>query len=142
MAAWGRLFWRAGTGLWLGVQLGLFLGVVPQIFRVLPESQASRLLKSLFPSYYALGLVLGVVWLLGAVMLANKGGPRRRWVMISLALVNWFIVFWADRLLPAMGQLNAASAAFHALHQESVILSLVSFLLALAGLAGESWGSA
>jgi hypothetical protein len=138
MASWGRLFWRAGTGMWLGVQLLLFMGIAPTVFRTLPESQAGRFLQGLFPSYYGLGLVLGALWLLGGVMMASQDGHRRRWWLILLALANWLIIAWAERLLPAMNQVSASSATFHALHQRSVALSVVSFLLSLGGMAWES----
>lgn len=137
---WGRLFWRVAGGMWLGTVFFLFFAIAPNVFRVLPSREADKLVQVLFPSYYAFGLVFGALFLLGAVLMANSMTPRRRWTFIGVGVLNWLLAVWGERTLTAMTVLAANSEAFKALHQRSIVISVGSFLVTLAGLAWESLG--
>lgn len=135
---WGRLLWRLGASIWLGSIFFLFFAIAPHVFQVLPESQAGRLVDAIFPDYYADGLVFGGVMLLGALLRLGAGREVRRWVLTLVALVNWLLVWWAERILAAMSRISDATGQFHALHARSVVLSVVMFLVVLFGVVWEA----
>lgn len=139
MERWGRLCWYLGLSIWLGSMFLLFAGITPNVFRVLTEAEATRLVDAIFPVYYAVGLVFGGLMLLGAILRLLAGRLANRWVLVAVGIVNWVLVLWADRLLPTMNRLSGTSAAFKALHHLSVVLGALTFLVTLFGLVWDVW---
>ncbi len=138
MERWGRLMWRLGSGLWLGSIFFLFAAIAPNVFRVLPEGDAGRLVDAIFPVYYTMGLALGGLLLLGSILRLSAPTGVRSWVPTLVGIVNLLLVWWAERILAAMQRLPAASAVFHTLHQRSVSISVAVFLVMLFGVAFEA----
>lgn len=138
MERWGRLMWRLGSGLWLGSIFFLFVAIAPNVFRVLPESAAGRLVDTIFPVYYTMGLALGGLLLLGSILRMRAPAGGRSWVPVMVGIVNLLLVWWADRILAAIHRIPPASATFHALHQRSVAISVAVFLVMLFGVAFEA----
>jgi hypothetical protein len=138
MERWGRLMWRLGSGLWLGSIFFLFVAIAPNVFRVLPESDAGRLVDAIFPVYYAMGLALGGLLLLGSVLRMRVQTGVRSWIPTIVGIINLLLVWWADRILAAMQKMSAGSAVFHAMHQRSVAISAVVFVVMLFGVVYEA----
>ena len=138
MERWGRLLWRLGAGLWLGSIFFLFVAIAPNVFRVLPESDAGRLVDAIFPVYYSMGLALGGVLLIGSIMRMRVQTSGRAWALTIVGIVNLLLVWWAEHILSVMQQLPSASPAFHSLHQRSVAISLAMFVVMLCGVVFEA----
>lgn len=135
---WGRIFWRLGAGVWIGTIFFLFFGIAPNVFRVLPEPYAGRMVDALFPIYYGIGLAFGGLLLLGAVLRVGSARIRDHWVLVAVGAANFLMVVWADRILAAMNRLQPSSAVFHALHQRSLAIGVVVFLVMLFGTVFEA----
>ncbi|MCL5116080.1 MAG: DUF4149 domain-containing protein [Firmicutes bacterium] len=138
MERWGQLFWRLGTGVWLGSIFFLFAAIAPNVFRILPGVDAGRLVDTIFPIYYAIGLVFGGLALIGALMRLGMARDRNRWVLVGIGLANMLLVLWADHILVVMNRLAANSLQFRSLHERSVVISVVVFLVVLFGMIWEA----
>ena len=138
MERWGRLMWRIGAGVWLGSMFFLFFVIAPNVFRVLPEAMAGQLVDAIFPIYYRIGLVFGGLLLLGAAVSVGTQRVRARWVLVAAGVVNFLLVWWADRILAHMTRLASTRALFHALHQRSLIIGAASFVVILFAVVFEA----
>lgn len=141
MERWGRLMWRLGVSVWFGSIFFLFAVIAPNVFRVLPQTQAGHLVDAIFPLYDAEGIVFGALILLGALLLLGGRSNPGRWVLVGVAIANWLLAFGSWITLRQMRELADQTAKFRHLHAQSVVLSVIMFLVVLFGLAWEAWGS-
>lgn len=126
----------------------LFFAAVyaPLVFARLPEDQAGRFIRAVFPVYY---LVMGLTTLLAAVLLF--AATRLAVESGALALVAAGFAFARQVLIPRINRYRdqgaPAEESFNRLHRFSVILNFVQFLLVTAVLVrlvamGLHWGGA
>jgi hypothetical protein len=124
--------------------LGLVLGgmgvfsflVAPLSFRILPEADAGRLMRGLFPWYYA--FVIGAAAL--AVVSCIGHGPVPSKLMVVVALLGVFARQW---LMPRINGFRdrqmagdaAAGVWFGRAHGLSVAINFVQLGLTLAAVA-------
>jgi hypothetical protein len=138
----GRFIFSMAVAIWLGTVVSFSYVFLPAILDSL-SAEASGLLRRLFPRYYALGLVCGLI-ALAAVSLAP---PSPRLVMaerLRLAfpvVVSLLCTLAAHRfLLPrlAAARLSEQQAEYERLHRFSAMLNstvLAMLVLAVAALA-------
>ncbi len=122
---------------WVGSILFFSFGVAPIIFQVLPQDEAARFVRALFPRYYLWGAISGALALpalLGTPLSHNElRGPAvalQAFLIIGGILV---MLYCGNSLTP---QINAARDSgpagkdrFHALHRRSVRLNGVVLLM-------------
>ena len=139
MAAMGKLLWRRSTGVWLGT-LVLFCFVVTQvIFVTVPTEAAARFLRVVFPAYYGVGVIAGIVALLGSLMRMKRQDQRALWWILGTTGLAWLLVLWARYILSLMNHLPPSSPAFLRLHSESIALNAIVGMLLIGGFVIESW---
>ncbi|MCX7824099.1 MAG: DUF4149 domain-containing protein [Verrucomicrobiae bacterium] len=149
-AALGYIF-LLSWGLWVGAIAFFSFFAAPTAFGALEVEHAGRFMRALFPRYYMLGLICGVITLLsgGALIAARcwplKGGA----IVLSMLFGMMVIVLWArQRLLPRMNSLREEAnrarkdhddesrgevlVRWQRLHRLSVRLNLLVLLLGLA----------
>lgn len=71
---------------WVGSLIFFTFFVAPSIFKVLPGELAGELVKSLFPKYWAIGYISGILSLaaLLGISFIEKGFPAARILILSL----------------------------------------------------------
>lgn len=145
--------------LWVGSIVFFSFVLAPSAFRSLEVEHAGKLMRTLFPRYYLLGLVCGLLGLCsGGALIATKFWPWRSGATVLTMLLGMMVIVgWArQRLVPRMDSLREEAhearlsdnqdtreevlARWHRLHRLSVWLNLLVLLLGLAsGLAWLSW---
>jgi cytochrome bd-type quinol oxidase subunit 2 len=82
---------------WLGETVFLSFVVAPSIFRGFPPEEAGRVMGTIFPAYYAVGIVCGVVLVGAAVFLWRTGsaGAARWGLAAALAVVMLVCILYA-----------------------------------------------
>lgn len=73
MIATARVALWLALAVWVGAVVFLSFVVAPTIFRTLPSATAGQVMGALFPSYYAVGAVAGVVALAATLVLWRSG---------------------------------------------------------------------
>ncbi len=156
--AFGSLFLMSWA-LWIGSVVFFSFVVAPTAFRSLEVEHAGKFMRTLFPRYYLLGLLCGLIGLSsGGALIATHFWPWRSGAtVLSMVLGMMVIVAWArQRLVPRMDSLREEAyearesddkeareevlARWHRLHRLSVCLNLLVLLLGVAsGLAWISW---
>ena len=149
-AALGYIF-LLSWGLWIGSIVFFSFLVAPTAFGALEVENAGKFMRTVFPRYYLLGLLCGLVLLasggalIGTHCWPSKGGA----IVLSMVLGMMVIVLWArQRLLPRMDSLREEAyrarekddddgreevlARWQRLHRLSVRLNLLVLLLGLA----------
>jgi putative copper export protein len=132
---------------WLGSILFFSFGVAPILFRVLPPEHAGRLVRALFPIYYAWGTTAGAVALpatfCGPLAVPEMRGP---WVAVraGVILLGVLIMFYGGNVLtPAINAARDAgppeAARFGRLHRRSVWLNGLVLVLGLSALGLHVW---
>jgi uncharacterized membrane protein len=131
---------------WLGGMVFFSLMTAPVIFRVLERAEAGRLVGGIFPRYYLLGYVAGVIALVLALYFSVAYAPRLWWLLSALALaVALGLTVYAGMVIrPRIDAMHitaepanadaAQTAEFDRLHRLSVALNggvMVLNLLAL-----------
>ena len=66
---------------WLGGMVFFTALVAPVLFKVLPMTEAGKLLGVLFPRYYLLGYICGAIGLILAIYLCATRMPRMWWAI-------------------------------------------------------------
>ena len=125
------------VSLWLGA-MGLFAFVVaPAAFATLDREAAGRFVATVFPRYYLVGLVLGLVALAGLVgRWLARGGRPWDWLPLLLVLLMLSLTAYAGAVVLPAAQTareamrrapadvtSEAAARFARLHRRSVILN-------------------
>jgi hypothetical protein len=148
-----RVLTVSSVSAWVGVMVFFSLFVAPAAFSVLDRESAGRLVSAVFPRYYAVGLVLGLVGLAGLAgrLLAGERGPAP-WALALLLLMLGLTAFTMLVLLPQLEEVRATlraagvapgsglpeTRAFGRLHGLSLILNGVTLLAGLALLCLEA----
>jgi uncharacterized membrane protein len=101
------------TSIWLGA-MGFFAFLVaPAVFATLDRDATGRLVSAIFPRYYLVGTILGLVALAACIARSLPSGWRT-WDVVTAALV---LVMLALTLYAWMVVLPAAHAAREALRE-------------------------
>ncbi len=140
----------AALGCWLGGIVFFSFFTAPAVFTVLPRHEAGQLISTIFPRYYMLGYIVGVISLVLAIYFTAVRGPRMWWGITTLVLaIALGITFYAGTvILPRADALRTVNedpnpdpvrkAEFDKLHHISVILNGTVLLLSLAAIVGTS----
>jgi uncharacterized protein DUF4149 len=131
---------------WLGGMV-FFTGIIaPVAFKVLPIAEAGIFVAGVFPRYYILGYVAGLIGVVLAIYFAVERPPRLWWSLSALALAAALgLTIYAGAIVrPQIDTVRAVveeqnpdparRAEFDRLHRLSVILNGGVMLLNLAAL--------
>lgn len=135
---------------WIGGVVFFSFVTAPALFGALPRDMAGRATQAIFPLYYGLGTICGLV----AVLSAATGLLRRPWprllvpevillvLMLVLTLYAWQGILpeasqtrQTIEALPEGPEREIAQVRFSALHRRSVIMNGAVLLLGLAAIA-------
>ncbi len=86
MALAKTLFWLALV-VWLGEIVFFSFVVAPSVFGAFPKEVAGQVVGAIFPRYYAVGVVAGVIALGAAIVLRGGTSATRGWSAIVAMLV-------------------------------------------------------
>jgi hypothetical protein len=139
-------FFALGT--WVGAILYFSFVVAPGAFRTLPNlDQAGALVGYLIGRLHIAGIVLGVVYLVAAMLAANSARALGSGAAMCVALMvilttisQYFVVARMDALRLEMGSVQATPldspmrAAFDRLHGVSVWMDVIVLLAGVAAL--------
>jgi Domain of unknown function (DUF4149) len=135
---------------WLGAIIFFSGFVAPTLFTQLPVAEAGKVVSVIFPRYYILGYVAGIVTLVIAIYFAAVRGPRGWWSATAAVLaIALALTFYAgavvrpkvDSIRTVAEQQNpdpARKAEFDRLHRLSVMLNGTILILELIALAGTA----
>jgi len=135
MQALAKWLYLAALIVWVGEIVFLSFVVAPSIFRTFPTADAGRAVGAIFPTYYRVGYVCGVILVATAVILFANAGSRRGWavngvlaaVMLAATLYAGLIIQpRAAELRPQIHDPNAPPSIkdeFDRLHQRAVQLN-------------------
>lgn len=121
-----RLYaWLAG--LWTGILWFFTFGVAWNLFRIFPRENAGQVTTALFPTYFAVGIGIGVAATLALLRLRRVGLRARIALILQIAAVAALssILFIIQ---PAMASHAAGTLGFARLHGISMALNLFSLL--------------
>lgn len=134
------------VGVWIGA-IVFFSGVVaPALFQVLERARAGDVTTVVFPRYYTLGLVAGLLGTGTALALAARAAAPGLWRAAALALAlgvamtvvaGWRLTPRARALRPMLQTAPAddpVHAEFARIHRLAVQLNVGTLVVALAGL--------
>jgi len=131
---------------WLGGMVFFTAIIAPVIFKVLPIADAGKVVAGIFPRYYILGYVAGLIAVVLAIYFAVERAPRLWWSLSALALaVALALTIYAgaivrprvDAIRTVVEEQNpdpARRAEFDRLHRLSVMINGGVLLLNLAAL--------
>jgi len=135
MDALARWFYLMALIVWLGEVVFFSFVVAPGLFRTFPTEAAGRAVGAIFPTYYWIGYVCGMVLLMTSVALRGAFAPRAWWnanallaaVMLAATLYAGLII--QPRAAALRPQIHAAEAPqtvkdeFSRLHGLAVMLN-------------------
>lgn len=130
------------AGTWIGAIVFQSAVVAPTIFVDLDESAARVVLRRLFPRFFKLGLICGVLMLVGLALAGIDTQSRR----LIAALTTAMLVLEAAslRMVPAINAARdegaAGKARFDRLHRLSVLFTVLILLLGIVVIALVSAG--
>jgi hypothetical protein len=114
------------AGLWLGSIVFFSFFLAPVLFRVLEAADAARVVRAVFPRYYLLGIVCGLI--LCSLLILRWDGPRLA-AVISMTLID---VYCRQALTPRINKARDAGPTrqteFDRMHRLSVQLNGVVML--------------
>ncbi|MFQ5352805.1 MAG: DUF4149 domain-containing protein [Candidatus Binatia bacterium] len=85
---------------WVGSAWFFSLLVLPQLFANLDRPEAGRVAALLFPSYYWLGLIAGLLVLVASLMLATRARTSFAWKLATATVAMMFVCqAWATLVL-------------------------------------------
>jgi hypothetical protein len=129
--------------------LGLLIGgmgffsfiVAPTAFRVLPEAEAGRFVRGLFPHYYLFVIATAALSVVGLIGPSPVGSKIMVGVLIAAVVAR-------QVLMPAinaardrwMGGDASAKRRFGLLHGASVVVNMLQLTAAVLTLALHAWG--
>lgn len=127
------------VGSWLGSMAFFSFGVAPTVFRALEPGPAGRLVRAVFPIYYAFGigcLVVALPSLVGrALSFEDLRGPGVGVQAVAIVVGLLVLFYCRNTLAPAINAARDAGpdrqAAFERLHKRSVVLNAVLMVAAL-----------
>jgi uncharacterized membrane protein len=131
---------------WLGGMIFFTAIIAPVVFKVLPLADAGKFVAGVFPRYYILGYVAGLISVILAVYFTIERMPRMWWSFSAIALaVALGLTIYAgavvrpqvDAVRSVVEEQNpeaARRAEFDRLHRLSVMLNGGVMLLNLTAL--------
>ncbi len=138
-----RFLYLTALIVWLGEVVFFSFVAAPAAFRTLSAQEAGRVVGAIFPLYYALGTVAGVVALsVGFLLRLQAQGEKGKWllaialllVMLGANLYAWQVVLPRTQVLRSEMHSAAAdpspsvAAEFRRLHAQAMLLNLVVLL--------------
>jgi hypothetical protein len=135
---------------WLGAIVFFSFFTAPVVFRRLPVAEAGKVVGAIFPLYYDLGYVAGLISLAIAIYMALTAAARTWWTGCAIALAMAFgLTLYAGLVVRPRTQAvrsvveeanpdPARKARFDSLHRLSVQLNGAVLLLDLAALASTA----
>jgi p-aminobenzoyl-glutamate transporter AbgT len=139
---------------WLGGMIFFSIFTAPVIFTALPIAEAGKVVSGIFPRYYILGYVAGIIGFILALYFAVSLAPRLWWSLAALALLIALVLTFyagvvvrprADAIRTVAEEQNpdpARKAEFQHLHRLAVnlngavmVLNLLALLSTAAALA-------
>jgi Domain of unknown function (DUF4149) len=138
------------VSLWLGAMAFFALVVAPAAFTTLERDTAARFVTTVFPRYYAIGMALGVVALVGIGGGLQRGARGGDWLALALVLLMLALTAYAWRVvLPAAhaareamrqggGPPSTEALRFARLHRLSSILNVTVMMAGLALLVTQA----
>jgi uncharacterized membrane protein len=126
------------VGVWLGVMVFFSFFVAPRAFAVLEEDDAGEFVNAVFPRYYSLGVVLGVVGVAAGVVRGVVGGFSLYLGLYVATLGLSALVAFVSRfyLVPRIKETDDSGEedAFEKYHDLSVKLNSVVLVSVVAAL--------
>ena len=128
------------TAVWVGAIVFQSAVVAPSVFTTLDTSDASALLRNLFPRFFAAGLVCGAVMVIAVGLLWLTGAAGDLALTAgAVAIAMLALQFAASRMVPAINAARDAGDAgkrrFGRLHAINVAMTVLVLLLGI-GLLG------
>lgn len=137
----GVSLFLVAAGTWVGTIIFHSAIVAPTVFTSFAESDARLFLRKLFPRFFKLGLLCGVLMLVGLTLV----GLDSTSVQLVAALTTAMLVLEASSLAMVPG-INAArdagpsgEARFRRLHRINVLLTVVVLLLGIGVLVATAF---
>jgi uncharacterized membrane protein len=139
MSSFAATLAAIAAAVWIGAVVFQSFFVAPAAFRSLDADDVKRFLRTIFPRFFRLGVICGLVMVVGLVTASSGGGPvRESWMLVAAAGVAAMAAI-SLALVPSINRARDAGEAgarrFKALHGSSVILTLISLGLGIAVLA-------
>jgi len=131
---------------WLGGMIFFTIFTAPAVFSVLAAADAGKVVSTIFPRYYLLGYVAGVISVILAIYFAVGRGPRLWWSLAGLCLgVALGLTLYAGAAIrPRINAIRSVNtepnpdpahkAEFDQLHRLSVALNGGAMILDLLAL--------
>ena len=135
---------------WLGGIVFFSFFTTRIVFASLPRPEAGVAIRALFPQYYMLGYVAGIVSLVLAIYITSVWTPRLWWGVTTLVLaIALGMTFYAGTIIrPRVEAIRSVTeeanpdpvrkAEFDKLHRESVMLNGAVLLLNIAAIVGTA----
>lgn len=130
--------------IWMGEVIFFSFVAAPSIFATFPPPDAGRAVGAIFPTYYRIGYICGVILLFGTLVLVGAAVSRGWWtVNLALAAVMLALTLYAGMriqpraaaLRPQIHEITVPAEVkdeFSRLHRLAVILNGVVLLCGLA----------
>jgi hypothetical protein len=134
------------VGLWIGEIAFFSFVVAPSLFQVLERARAGDVTTVIFPRYYTMGLVMGLVGTVTALALAARAAAPGLWRTVALTLAlgvvmtgvaGWRLTPRARAIRPMLQTAapdDPVHAEFARIHRVAVGLNAGTLLVALVGL--------
>jgi hypothetical protein len=135
----GRFVFTLAVGVWLGALVSFSYVFLPTVHATLTGSDLRALLQRLFPRYYSIGIVCGLM-ALACVSLTPSSpslplGERLR-LAIPVALALLCTLATRQFLLPRLAKLESSSEpAYARLHQVAAMLNTTTLAMLVLVLA-------
>ena len=139
------VFWLA-LAVWIGQIVFFSFVVAPTVFGAVPQETAGQIVGAIFPRYYLLGTIAGVVALVAALGIGRAPTTTSAWTAVVVMLVMMLAAtLYAGRVIQPRAQalrpqLHAAvvdpavRATFDTLHRRAVQLNGGVLLLGIAAI--------
>jgi len=129
--------------IWIGSIIFFSFIAAPAIFKALPRETAGDVVGKIFPQYYKIGCLCGVL-ALATLLSISDASPPDNWRLVTLGLMTLLTFFSAFRVGPKVRRLKADLRAmeegadreekqqqFSRLHGFSMILNMIVLLIGL-----------
>ena len=139
MEAFAALLFLIALSTWVGTIVFQSAIVAPAVFVALEAESARRFLRTLFPRFYRLGIVCGVIMIAGIIALGLVAGWSGSLPTIAaLSAIMLLLQIISLKMVPFINAARDAGEAgasqFHKLHRLSVGMTVVVLLLGAAAL--------